>query len=345
MALRLEFCPLDNAEALMRFVREHWSAGHVLGNSRALLDWQHRDAAAGRYNFLVARGADGAILGILGFIPASRYDPALAAADETVWLTTWKVVDGGPAGLGLMLLRELTRRLAPKWIGTAGLNPQTRGIYQALGYRTGRLDRVYRLNPALAGKRLATIPESWPAPPLAQGQTPLVELAPDEFLAATEGLGLDAGTEAPRKTRALVAERYLAHPFYRYRAFMARDGNSACALVLRACAHEGATALRIVDLIGDPAALAGCGPAFDDLLAREGAEYLDFYCSGAEVPLRAAGFRTLETEGPIVLPSYFEPFERRNVDILWSLKGPGEAVLICKGDADQDRPSLAGVTA
>jgi hypothetical protein len=341
MASRLEFCPLDDAEALMRFFREHWSENHVLGHSRALLDWQHRDGEAGRYNFLVARLEDGAIAGILGFIPASRFDPALAAEDETVWLTNWKVIE---PGVGLMMLRDLTRRLAPRWIGTAGLNPQTRGIYQALGYRTGKLERFYRLNPALAGRRLASVPEGWPSPARTLGETPLHELQPEEFMLATEGLALDESGQTPRKSRALLAERYLAHPFYRYRVFMARDRDRACAIVMRACTHEGATALRVVDLIGDAESLAGCGPAFDALLATEGAEYVDFYCSGAQAALRAAGFEILEADGPLVLPSYFEPFDRSNVEILWSLKGPGEPVVICKGDADQDRPSLAGVT-
>jgi hypothetical protein len=335
MATRLDYCALGAADELMAFIREHWSAGHVLSRSRALLDWQHRDEAAGRYNFLVARNDGGGIVGILGFIPSSRYDPALGAGDETIWLTTWKVIHGYSAGLGLMLLRELAARLKPKWIGTAGLNPQTRGIYDAMGYRTGALDRFYRLNEGTAGHRLADIPADWPPQPQPTGDGTLRALTEEET-------ALDESDQAPRKTPALFRRRYLAHPFYDYRLYLAVTGNDSALIAMRTCGHEGASALRIVDLLGSAAALAGCGPAFDALLRESGAEYLDFYCSGAAEALAAAGFRRLARDEGAVLPSYFEPFERSNVDILYALKGPGERLVICKGDADQDRPNMLG---
>jgi hypothetical protein len=57
----IEFCDLDAVDELMTFIRDHWSADHILGHSRALMDWQHRDEAAGRYNFLLARDSAGTI--------------------------------------------------------------------------------------------------------------------------------------------------------------------------------------------------------------------------------------------------------------------------------------------
>ena len=42
------------------------------------MDWQHRDDANKRYNFIAARDSENGIVGILGFILASRYDPAFA---------------------------------------------------------------------------------------------------------------------------------------------------------------------------------------------------------------------------------------------------------------------------
>src|SRR5687768_1045148 len=101
MKTRIDFCALDAVGELMEFLREHWSANHILARSREVLDWQHRNEAEGRYNFLVARDEGGRIVGVLGFIPSSRYDPSLAR-DETVWLALWKVVQGYSAGLGLL---------------------------------------------------------------------------------------------------------------------------------------------------------------------------------------------------------------------------------------------------
>lgn len=334
MTIQLDFVALDQADELMAFIRDHWSERHVLARSRAVLDWQHRDGAAGRYNVLVAR-KNGLIVGMLGFIPSSRYDLALAQDDETVWLTTWRVVEGAGNGLGLILMRELTDRLASRWIGTAGLNPKTRAVYDALGYRTGRMTRHYRLSKR-AGERLARVPLNWPTPrPALLGGT-LTPLEADEL----DALAIGPLSQVPRKTPTQFRARYLDHPFYAYRLYRATTGTATAVIVVRTCEHDGARALRIVDLLGDPAALAGCGVAFDALLEVAGAEYVDFYCSQRIAPLIDTGFDVLNVDDALVLPSYFEPFEQTNVDILYSVDGPGNGLVICKGDCDQDRPSM-----
>lgn len=340
MPIRLEFCALDAVDELMGFLRDHWSETHVLARRRDVLDWQHRDEAAGRYNFLLARDDADAIVGMLGFIPSSRYDPALAAGDETVWLTTWKVVEGRAAGLGLMLLRELPRRLRPRWIGTVGLNAATRGIYDALGYRTGVLDRHYRLRPHLSEPVLAIVPFDWPSAPPASTHGTFEPIADQQFLADTDGLELDGSGQTPRKSRGQFVGRYLDHPFYDYRLYLARTEGDAAVVATRICEHEGARALRIVDLLGSTDALAGCGEAIDRLLVDLDCEYVDFYAATGREALAKAGFRMLNSAGPLVLPSYFEPFDRKNVDVRWSLLGAGDPLVIGKGDCDQDRPNL-----
>jgi hypothetical protein len=134
----------------------------------------------------------------------------------------------------------------------------------------------------------------------------------------------------------------LSHPFYRYRAVLVTDGPHAAICVLRECRFEDASALRLVDFLGSPKALTRAGAPLQDLLRKSSAEYLDFFCSGMRSELQAAGFRELPpaAESPITLPGYFEPFERSNVELIYSLRGPGDTPIVCKGDADQDRPNL-----
>src|SRR6202012_5027683 len=140
-----------------------------------------RDEANRRYNFIAARDAEKGIVGILGFILASRYDPALAGADDTLWLTTWKVRPEFAHGLGLLLLRKLDSVIAPKWIGTVGLNLAKRGIYQALGYQVGTLTRHYMLNGAISRFKLAHVPDVFSAgSDLSSGAT-FRELQADDF--------------------------------------------------------------------------------------------------------------------------------------------------------------------
>jgi hypothetical protein len=342
MAVELDLCTLDDRAELMRFIRDHWSANHVLAHSEALMDWQHRDEAHKRYNFIAARDGEKGIVGILGFILASRYDPVLADDADTLWLTTWKVRPELAHGLGLLLLRKLDSVMAPKWIGTVGLNLATRGIYRALGYRVDTLARHYMLNGTIDDFKLATVPKAFRAGSELSSGAILQELNADDFMASTRGLGLDESAQVPRKSRTYVKGRYLSHPFYSYRAVLVTDGPHAAICVFRQCRSEDTSALRLVDFLGTATALTRAGAGLQDLLRQSGAEYLDFFCSGMRPELQAAGFRELPpaAESAIVLPGYFEPFERSNVELIYSLRGPGDTPIVCKGDADQDRPNF-----
>src|ERR1700722_4147959 len=186
MTLSVDLCTLEDRGELMAFIRDYWSATHVLARSRALMDWQHKDEANKRYNFIAARDSEKGIVGILGFILASRFDPALARDAETLWLTTWKVRPDFAHGLGLVLLRKLDSMLAPKWIGTVGLNPAIRGIYQALGYRVGMLTRHFMLNRALADYRLARVPTEFVKNTSFASGAKFQELDRDNFFALTD---------------------------------------------------------------------------------------------------------------------------------------------------------------
>jgi hypothetical protein len=342
MTLSVDLCALDDYGELAGFIRDHWSASHVLARSRPLMDWQHRDDASKRYNFIAARDGEKGVVGILGFILASRYDPHLAADDDTLWLTTWKVRPDFAHGLGLVLLRKLDSMLAPKWIGTVGFNSAVGGIYKALGYHVGKLPRHYMLNDGITEFGLATVPPgSRHNRGLSSGAS-FKELDRASFFAASQDYDLDASTQVPRKTTTYIYSRYLLHPFYRYRAFLIVDEPHAGICVLRECSHESARAIRVVDYLGAPAALMGSGSGFRQILLETGAEYIDFFCSGLGPELAAAGFLELSaTDSPgLILPGYFEPFERSNVELPYSLRGPDGLRIVCKGDADQDRPNM-----
>lgn len=332
---------LDEAESIMNFLRDQWSAQHVLATSRTLFGWQHEDAAQGRCNFIVAgEGAD--IQGVLGFIPLSRYDDALAGND-TNWLTTWKVRPKMASGLGVKLLWALEKACPSRWIGTIGLNKATRDIYAALGYATGRVPRYFLLNPAMSAFHLAQLPANLAAAPTSAEGTQAGRLSADRFGAATTGISQPANI-APRKSAAHFYNRYLKHPFYRYDVWLLQGGGASGLLAVRTCSHEGRTALRLVDFVGEPAVIAGARRALEEMLAVYEAEYLDFFCSGIEAEAAAAGLLDVGSVEGLVLPGYFEPYSAANVDLLYSLKGPGARHLVCKGDADQDRPNRLTAT-
>jgi hypothetical protein len=79
-----------------------------------------------------------------------------------------------------------------------------------------------------------------------------------------------------------------------------------------------------------------------DLLKTYNAEYLDLYSYGIpSLLLQKAGFINRQKIKGLIIPNYFEPFERKNVDLIFAYKSSQmhPAVRLFKADGDQDRPS------
>jgi hypothetical protein len=113
-------------------------------------------------------------------------------------------------------------------------------------------------------------------------------------------------------------------------------------LAARVAEHAGRRALRIVDFLGPAGLFERIGGVVQSLLESHDAEYADVYNVGIDPrAFEGARFSRVDPCGADVVPDHFEPFERRNVRLWFSIKGAGEPVLF-KGDADQDRPSIVG---
>jgi hypothetical protein len=343
-AIEVRRCRHDEVPLVMDFIHRHWQAGHALAVSRELMNWQHV-AADGSCNYLIAARGRTEILGVLGYIVSRRFDPALADRN-VMWLALWKVLEAaGVAGLGLRMLNLLSKLEPHITLAVNGINAAHPPMYKALRFQTGELKRFYVTSPAADCKLLqlrqggihglrTTLPVPLP------GRSRFIEMTAED-LASLDASQLAVNAANP-KSPVYFANRFLRHPFYHYRVFLIEGpDNSSALLATRIAQHESARALRIVDFAGDPAVIASMGGSVAALLQEEGAEFADFWQQGLPDEYFAnAGFRLLDPDGPVVLPSYFEPFAARNGRMLYALRtsAPGPAV-ICRADGDQDRPN------
>lgn len=334
----------DEAPLLMAFIDEHWERGHVLATSRALLDWQYRDGA----EYAVFGAWDGGVpVGVLGYIPTRRFDPALAgASSNATWLALWKVRDDvKSSAVGLRLLSAVSIAEPSAAIGVVGFNATHPPLYAALGYTVGEL-RQYVIFHRTMNAKLAVIPPNRPRPFARPGRAQLRDLSAADFdrMAADWNIA-DRDGMIPRKTPQYFRRRYFEHPWYRYRvSSLDLNGESRGLLATRIAEHQGRRALRIVDWYGDAAALAEVGSALDRRLLEDDAEYADFWQSGIDEPLlTAAGFEAVDPDGHLIVPTYFEPFVQENRRLLFAIKPiPPTAFVIVRGDGDQDRPNVMG---
>ena len=340
-------CRAADVADVLAFLHTFWKPGHIFTVQRSLFDWQYasRDHP-GEYSMAIARrNADDALLGLLGYLPTRHFDPSLAA-DTTVWLALWKVRDDiAPAGLGLQLVKYVADTEPHTSIGVIGFNPAVRPLYQALGFSVGELQHYVLRNPDMNHVRLATF-QHRPLGMIVDRGITAVPADVEHFSELVAGLDLaDRDAQAPRKTPAYFLARYLQHPIYRYLCFVVRRaGRPIGLLAMRMATHLGRHALRVVDYIGPADAVDGLGLPVLRQVQALGAEYADVYNWGIEPELfEQAGFSRVDPDGPDVVPDHFEPFEPRNVRILFALKTRQPAVLF-KGDSDQDRPNQLGMS-
>ena len=147
----------------------------------------------------------------------------------------------------------------------------------------------------------------------------------------------------PQKDSAYIENRYLKHPVYHYRLWgIYQDDILECIWITRKVSVKNAVCIRIVDMVGDLNRLSNIRAEVIRLLNEHNAEYIDCYNYGIpDDVFTRTGFNEVSENNNVIVPNYFEPFEKRNVDIHYAVYSSNHIpVVIFKGDGDQDRPSI-----
>ncbi|MEQ8436778.1 MAG: hypothetical protein RIB65_04750 [Ilumatobacter fluminis] len=342
--IRVRIATWDDEEQLVGFLHDHWSSSHIFTKRPELFAWQHRQAD-GRLNMVLAEDdqRDEQVIGVLGFIPMGRFDPALG--DRDLMLAIWKVRDDGvPPGVGLRLLKFLQAELQPRLIAAIGTSEMVRPIYRALRYEVGALHHAALFHPGRQGR--LTVADRVPDEAFAVSAAPSssrVEMVP---LGAVPPSEIDriAATALPTKSAGYIADRFVDHPWYHYEVrVVVMDEEPLAIVVWRRVAAEDTVVLRVVDMIGPADWVPFAGETLRSEVVAADAEYLDVTQWGLdEDAFRSAGFVCRSDHPEMILPNYFAPFERRNVDVELACRvfdGDGGPVRLFRADSDQDRPN------
>jgi hypothetical protein len=343
---QISLCRSDDVSALKRFIHEHWRANHILAVDETLLRWQHFDAEHDRYTFALAKDLDGIIVGVLGYIPDGHFRESTGRHEfddrKVVWLALWKVMAAGALGVGLELRDFVVERERPVLIAAVGVTPRALPLYGKFGYQTGVLRQYYMVNTSLRDFGLLRGREG-PGRSDAESK-PRKKLASvrSDALGTYGDLWRHDSTLLPIKDAEYLRCRYGRHPRYRYEFHAITDtGRAIGLLVTRVAEARGRRALRIVDFVGSPSALAGLGDELQQLVVQYDAEYVDCLNHGIDPRwFHEAGLLALDPTAGFVVPCHFEPFVDGNVTVNLAYKlAPPWRYSAFKGDGDQDRPS------
>jgi hypothetical protein len=324
----IRLCENSEVCVIQAFIDDVWKEGHILSVNKDLLDFQYLQG--NHYNFFIAED-NKKIIGILGFIPINLFDRSLS--DKDYWLALWKTDDRSASpGVGIGLLRALYKTFTPDSVGVLGINSEVRKLYEIMGFQTGKLSHYYIANPKCEKFHIA------------ENMQIIYELETEntsfrEIKDINHINGLSAGYY-PNKSKHYIVHRYDKHPFYKYLFWGAYNGKELVAVfVLRLQKTKDSQCLRIIDIIGKHKKISLTRNDFLLLMKSFNVEYVD--CLNFGIPeneFYAWGF--IKKGGNTIVPNFFEPFLKENIDVQFAYKTNYPEYVFFKGDGDQDRPNI-----
>tara|TARA_Y100001934_G_C12294985_1_gene746886 strand:+ start:322 stop:1338 length:1017 start_codon:yes stop_codon:yes gene_type:complete len=330
---RIRFARVGETIEIMDFIRLHWAQNHILAHDKALFNFQYLQNK--KLNFVLALNSYEKIVGILGFI---GYAPGLDRQD--ISLAMWKVIPNLPDPyLGVKLIHFLQEQAVFRNINCVGISKETIAIYKYLGFKTGKLDHYTAFNNDCKHFEISNPPSKiksirntgiFEFKKVLSIKPILSKLHSSDFYKQKDYF----------KSVDFLAKRYETHPYFNYIFHVAYMQDVAKGLVIsRPVEHGGGKALRIIEVIANDEDMANIINNFAKILYRSEYEYVDIYASGIDRSEMTVGhFELIDSPNDVIVPDYFEPYERRNTEILY-MTSTQENVCLFKGDGDQDRPS------
>ena len=334
--ITIRLARFDEIPLIMEFVESNWKHGHILGTDRRFFDWMFTEGE--KVNVVIAIDEENERLyGIEGVIVYNHEDKPDVSG------VMWKVIKSDDPFLGIEILDFIKKSMGVRYSVGIGLNKKAGKIFQLYSGKENsiaRMDRFYRL-----GKR-----ESFSVADIRNPRSQEYVKAESYFRELEdirEFMNAIPDSElrkyVPYKDYEYIRHRYFDHDIYTYRIFqLVVDGiGREAAFVFRKVEVNDTCVLKHIDYFGESNLIAYAGMAIDSLIEQYDAEYADLYSYGIDGSLvRSAGFIQASEDDENIIPNYFEPFERVNVDIWVSdILYDGVSIRIFRGDGDMDRPS------
>ena len=316
---------------IMDFLGVHWEKNCLLSRDRAYFEYEF--VIDGVVNFVVAEHKEnGTIDATQGYIQCSKNIPH--DGFSAMWVCKPK---SGTSFLGVTMSKNMLNLTGARKLFGVGITDNGSKVASRYGdtSRIQKLSHYYRL----AQRSEYTIAKIV-TPRHEEGVTiPSRKLIPiPSFSKLKEWYNFESLLDVPMyKDLWYIEHRYYNHPYYKFSVWGIEESPGIIngLLVGRVVECNGSACLRLMDFWGHEDLLAGIGTELDLIMTSAGLEYTDFYCAGiSHNHMKNAGFILRDEDDVNIIPNHFEPYECKNIDILYS----GGGIRAYKGDGDQGRP-------
>lgn len=320
----------DDIPDIMRFMDEHWKPGNILAKNREFFEWQFLDGE--KLNMFIGVDEEcGKIYGMIGAVVYNkRQKPDISGC-------TWQVIKSDNPTLGLDLSEYMKKQLDWRFDFGAGLSKKAVRINKLMGRVVIEMDHYYRLADR-DDYKIARIEDKVIPAAERTGYTldriysveEMKQIVPEETLA----------DRILRKDYEYIEKRYFRHPVFQYDIWKISDGKGTAhsVLITRDEIMQDRSVCEIIDHYGEMEDLGKIACALDDLMNKNGYEFVDVYSYGIPVEIyEKGGFVRCDENSINIIPNYFHPFVQENISLKLVDPMLKEARLF-RGDGDQDRP-------
>jgi hypothetical protein len=341
-SIRVRSCTEDDIPKVMRFIHQHWHAGHILSRDETLLRWQYHPRRAETEFFpgltVVLAVRNGEIGGMLGLIPFEFNLHGIKRRGG--WLSQWICVpELRPYNVGLALLWQI-HKLKYDALWGIGVSQAGARVTAALGFQsipdvprwvavfdaTGTQQLLQAVAPFAEPRELAQalLPYVVGRRSLALGQGSIrITTWADSLRGPWDRFwirSLAPCLVGPARDSSYLLWRYIGHPRFHYEIRMAQARGSGQILglsVFRVETVQGQSArvMRIVEFLASPPAHSALAAALVEAAREQGVTFADFYCTrpDAGAALEVVGFRRHMDDGKLLpIPSRLQPLQPRH---------------------------------
>lgn len=337
----IRLAKLEDIPDIMQFINDYWKKGHILSVDRELFEYEfvYND----QVNFTLALDKiTHSIEGILGYLNTSNPENEKA---KDIWGSIWKVKEGNIPFLGIEILKRMKILTQCRMELGSGVNPKTAApiLRKVFKDTVSKMQHFYLLNKTFEEFNVAKIYSICKIPYIVNDVVEIKTVSDAEELQKFFNVNV-LQDKLPYKDLWYVNKRFYQHPYYDYKVYSLKkyeDSLCSAILITKEIHVKNNKILRIVDYLGDRMLFQYLGEYLTDLIIKERYEYIDFYVFGFEKQyIVNSGFKLKDENDTNIIPNYFEPFERKNVDIWVNYPSRYKQVQFFKADADQDRPNM-----
>ena len=309
---KFRLAKISDIKKIMLFIKNNWDKNHIL--SKNIRFFKYQFCNKNKINFVIAINKKKQIEAIQGFIVYSdnlkkNICGSIACVEK----------NSTTPFLGLVTMKKMLELIKHDTYLGIGTNPKTfiPLVRKFFNRHTGKMNHYYLLNSKKKKFHIAKV-KSIPKNKIFYKPQYEIKLV-NNIVSLEKKINLKKNLiNFPYKDKAYIEKRYFKHPIFKYKIYLIIDKfyNSNSFFVSREIKHKSSKILNIVDFIGKEKDLSRIGLAFEKLIKKKNYEYIDLLCANINKKYLAdSNFKYKNMYDQNIIPLYFQPFIRKNVDI------------------------------